>query len=68
MSPKTSFAPQLASELFPLVTMRECAAGTVVRLEQCGGSGYGNPLERPAEAVMTDVRNGYVSAGAAARE
>jgi len=45
---------------------RECAAGTVVRLEQCGGSGYGDPLERPVGAVLKDVRNGYVSPGAAA--
>lgn len=47
---------------------RECTAGTVVRLEQCGGGGYGDPLERSVEAVRQDVCNGYVSLGAAARE
>ncbi|MBI5446437.1 MAG: hydantoinase B/oxoprolinase family protein [Deltaproteobacteria bacterium] len=26
-----------------------------------GGGGYGDPLERPPEAVLEDVRNGYVS-------
>jgi N-methylhydantoinase B len=26
-----------------------------------GGGGYGNPLERPIESVVSDVRNGLVS-------
>jgi len=26
-----------------------------------GGSGYGNPLERPIEKVILDVKNGLVS-------
>ena len=26
-----------------------------------GGGGYGNPLERPIEMVVSDVRNGLVS-------
>ena len=30
-----------------------------------GGGGYGNPLERELEAVVSDVINGYVSADAA---
>jgi N-methylhydantoinase B len=33
-----------------------------------GGGGFGNPLERPPEAVAEDVRLGYVSAEAARRE
>ena len=40
---------------------REVTAGTIVRLEQTGGSGYGNPRERAAKSVLDDVRNGYVS-------
>jgi N-methylhydantoinase B len=47
---------------------RECAAGTIVRLEQCGGSGYGDPMARSVEAVLTDVQNGYVSPSAALQE
>ena len=35
--------------------------GQKLRLETPGGGGYGNPLERPAEAVLADVRLGYVS-------
>jgi N-methylhydantoinase B len=30
-----------------------------------GGGGYGDPIDRDPEAVLTDVRNGLVSAGAA---
>jgi N-methylhydantoinase B len=53
-----------AIELAALDT-REIAAGTVVRLQQTGGSGYGDPFERDAARVLRDVRDGYLSAGAA---
>ncbi len=33
----------------------------VVRVERPGGGGLGNPLRRPAEKVVEDVRQGYVS-------
>jgi N-methylhydantoinase B len=45
---------------------RQLPAGTVLRLEQTGGAGYGDPRERPLEAVLTDVEDGYVSVAAAA--
>ncbi len=35
--------------------------GDRLLLERGGGGGFGNPLERPAEKVLEDVRNGYVS-------
>ena len=41
-------------------------AGTVLRLEQTGGGGYGEPSERPEELVQDDIENGYVSPEAAA--
>ena len=41
--------------------------GDAVRMRSGGGGGYGSPLERPAESVAEDVRQGYVSL-AAARE
>ena len=44
---------------------RELPAGTVIRLEQTGGGGYGDPADRNPELVLTDVRNGYVSEEAA---
>jgi N-methylhydantoinase B len=40
-------------------------AGDIFRLETPGGGGFGDPLERKAENVLADVREGYVSPEAA---
>ncbi len=45
---------------------RMLPAGTVVRLEQAGGAGYGDPLQRSQELVRKDVEDGYISPQAAA--
>lgn len=37
----------------------------VFRLDTPGGGGYGDPLRRPPERVLADVREGYVSVEAA---
>ena len=42
--------------------------GDRVRIDSAGGAGYGDPAERAVELVLTDVREGFVSAEAAARE
>jgi N-methylhydantoinase B len=42
------------------------AAGDTVIVESGGGGGFGDPFERPAEAVLEDVRLGYVTRAAAA--
>lgn len=47
---------------------RMLPAGTVVRLEQAGGAGYGDPLERSKELVRKDIEDGYLSAEAAAAQ
>ena len=39
--------------------------GDVVMVRSAGGGGYGDPLDRDPERVADDVREGYVSAGAA---
>jgi len=39
--------------------------GDAYILRSGGGGGFGSPLERPAERVQDDVREGYVSIGAA---
>jgi N-methylhydantoinase B len=39
--------------------------GDVLRVEQAGGGGYGDPRTRSAERVLEDVREGYVSPEAA---
>lgn len=41
--------------------------GDRVRIVMPGGGGWGDPAERPAEAVASDVREGYVSAETAAK-
>lgn len=42
--------------------------GQRVRLETPGGGGYGNPFERDPNAIAEDVRLGYVTAKAAAKD
>ena len=34
-------------------------AGDILRLETPGGGGYGNPIDRPPELVLQDVKRGY---------
>jgi N-methylhydantoinase B len=36
--------------------------GDTVILQSAGGGGYGDPIERPADRVAEDVREGYVTA------
>jgi len=36
--------------------------GEILRVETCGGGGYGDPHERDPQAVLQDVRQGKVSA------
>ena len=44
------------------------AAGEVLANETGGGGGYGHPFDREPALVAKDVRNGFVSAAAAARD
>jgi N-methylhydantoinase A/oxoprolinase/acetone carboxylase beta subunit/N-methylhydantoinase B/oxoprolinase/acetone carboxylase alpha subunit len=41
------------------------SAGDVLRIEQPGAGGYGNPHHRPAPDVLSDVQDGYVTPDAA---
>ena len=45
--------------------IRGIPPGTVFNQIAGGGGGYGDPLERPAELVLADVRNGLISVEAA---
>jgi len=38
-------------------------AGSRLLVQPAGGGGYGDPMERPPEAVLADVLDGYVSIG-----
>lgn len=64
INPDTEGAKRLPSRYadYPL------KAGDVFRLDTPGGGGYGDPLARPAERVLADLREGFVSPEAAARE
>jgi len=42
--------------------------GSIMRVETCGGGGYGPPEERDPEAVLRDVIEGKVSARRASKE
>jgi len=39
----------------------ELSAGDTISLQACGAGGYGSPMERSPNAVLADVRKGYVS-------
>jgi len=54
------------NERLDCLETRQLTAGDVVRFDQSGGGGYGDPFARPDDAVLDDVRNGYVSAERAA--
>jgi N-methylhydantoinase B len=63
INPDTGDAKRLPTRYadFPL------RAGDAFRLDTPGGGGYGNPVEREPERVLTDVREGYITVAAAVR-
>ena len=50
-------------ELLDSKITREIRRGALLRHEQAGGGGYGDPLERSATAVLEDVRDGKITEG-----
>ncbi len=48
--------------------LRDIPRGAIFRQKAGGGGGYGDPLQRPAGKVAEEVRNGFISAEAAARD
>jgi N-methylhydantoinase B len=56
--------PPMASKIVGV----SIAQGERVRLETPGGGGWGDPAARPQHAIARDIRLGYVSAEAAARD
>lgn len=51
----------------PLSDGTRLKRGDILRIETGGGGGYGHPFDRLAEAVLEDVRGGFVSSAAARR-
>ena len=54
-----------AAERYGRTRKGALARGDRVRIVTGGGGGYGDPLARPAEAVLDDVLDGYIGAAAA---
>lgn len=50
-----------AEELWQKVNHLPITPGTLIRCFTAGGGGYGPPWERPIEAVLEDIHDGYVS-------
>ena len=54
--------------LAPLSDGTVLRRGDILLLETGGGGGHGHPFDRPAEQVLQDVRDGFVSVEAARRD
>ncbi|RQP06026.1 MAG: hydantoinase B/oxoprolinase family protein [Paracoccus sp. BP8] len=50
-----------AFELLDSKVTRNVAKGDVIRHEQAGGGGYGDPLQRPLEQVLEDALDGKIT-------
>lgn len=53
------------TELLRSKATREVPAGARIHFQPAGGGGFGDPTDRDPEAVLADVKNGYVSPEAA---
>jgi N-methylhydantoinase B len=51
----------------PLSDGTRLKRGDILRIETGGGGGHGHPFDRPADAVLEDVRGGFVGIEAAQR-
>lgn len=60
--------PDGTKESVPSLYTTELKAGTTLRVDTAGGSGYGDPKERDRNLVLADVRNGFVSPESAERD
>ena len=59
------FNPGKDDEVMTGKVTRTIRSGDVFRYEMAGAGGWGDPLERDPDRVLKDVRNAYLSAGAA---
>ncbi len=55
-------------EIRPLSDGTRIKKGDLIRIITPGGGGWGSPLERPAQQVLDDVLDGYVSVASAERD
>ncbi|HEY8337101.1 MAG TPA: hydantoinase B/oxoprolinase family protein [Tardiphaga sp.] len=59
-NPNTGHCVELGS-----IDIVPCDPGDIILIQGPGAGGYGDPLDRPADDVLTDVRCGFVSAARA---
>jgi N-methylhydantoinase B len=59
---KMIFADGRESVVFGKAAQFHMKKGDVASLVTGTGGGYGNPIERPAEEVIQDLKNGYITA------
>jgi N-methylhydantoinase B len=55
------FADGRPHDIFGKAAQYHLKKNDVARLITATGGGYGDPLARPVEAVVDDVKNGYIS-------
>jgi N-methylhydantoinase B len=55
-------------ELKPISDRNRLKQGDLVRIMTAGGGGWGHPFDRPAEDVLSDVLDGFVSQASALRD
>lgn len=58
---KNILNPDHAREALPSKLTRQVGAGTVVRHEQAGAGGYGNPLDRDVALIARDLGDGKIT-------
>lgn len=58
---KMIFADRREPEVFGKTAQYHMKKGDVARLITATGGGYGNPMERPVEKVVEDLKNGYIT-------
>jgi N-methylhydantoinase B len=63
--PRIVIDPGSESEQVKGGGLNQLASGEILVNDTGGGGGWGNPFDRDPAAVAADVRNGFVSVGAA---
>jgi N-methylhydantoinase B len=58
---KMIFADGRKPDVFGKTAQYHMKKGDVTRLITGTGGGYGNPMERPVEKIVEDLRNGYIT-------
>ena len=58
---KMIFSDKRKPDIFGKAAQYHMKKGDVASLMTATGGGYGNPMERPVEMVIDDLKNGYIT-------